>query len=241
MTPERLAQRKGLLESMDASAPAADTGPSRELDAYRQKAYDLVTGPAKAAFDLSQEKAATRDRYGQTTFGQACLLARRLVEGHVPFITINWGGWDTHKQHFEQMAKMLPVLDQGFSALLDDLAARGLLDTTIVLWGGEFGRTPKIAADPPWAGGRHHFCTAFSCVVAGGGFKGGHVVGVTDRTGERVRERPVYPWDLSASVYKLMGIDPNGRLPHPQGRVIYVTPPPPANAKKDGGILKEIM
>jgi uncharacterized protein (DUF1501 family) len=138
------------------------------------------------------------------------------------------------------MNEMLPILDKGFSALLEDLAQKGLLDTTIVVWGGEFGRTPKIAQDPPWLGGRHHYPNVFSVVVAGGGFKGGKVVGSSDRLGERVAERPVYPWDLTASIYKLLGIDPAGRLPHPQGRVVYVTPAASGQVET-GGLLKEIM
>jgi hypothetical protein len=138
------------------------------------------------------------------------------------------------------MAKKLPDLDRAFSALLEDLGRRGLLASTIVFWGGEFGASPKVAQDPPWQGGRHHFCRAFSVVVAGGGFKGGKVVGATDRTGENVARRPVYPWDLSASIYKLLGIDPDGRLPHPRGRVVYVTPRT-GGAIASGGPLTEIM
>ena len=107
------------------------------MNQYQQKTYDLILGEAKKAFDLSLEPDAMRDRYGRNDFGQSCLLARRLVEGGVPFITINHGGWDTHTKHFEQMEKKLPILDQGFSVLLDDLANRDLLKTTIVLWGGE--------------------------------------------------------------------------------------------------------
>jgi uncharacterized protein (DUF1501 family) len=158
----------------------------------------------------------------------------------VPVVTVNSGGWDTHKDHFPAMKRLLPVLDAGFAALLEDLAQRNLLDTTIVLWYGEFGRTPKIANEPPWFGGRHHYGRCFSAVVAGGGFKGGKVVGSSDTRGETVRDRPVYPWDLSASVYKLLNIDPRGRLPHPQGCVAYVTPLG-AGQVPSGGMLTEIM
>jgi hypothetical protein len=237
-TRKRADERRALLQSVDTFAREQDNnGELARLSGFQQKAYDLVLGSAKKAFDLSQEDDKLRDRYGRHKFGQSCLLALRLVENGVPFVTVNSGGWDTHKQHFERMAQMLPQLDQGFSALLDDLARRGLLNGTIVLCGGEFGRTPKIQNDPPWNGGRGHYCTAFSCAVAGGGFAGGKVVGVTDQRGERVRERPVYPWDLSGSIYKLMGIDPNGQLPHPHGCVAYVTP---RNAES-GGLLTEIM
>ena len=241
MTNERIGDRRGLLEEIDSLKSQMDKdGAMQQMDSFQQKAYGLILGEARKAFDLTQEKDEVRERYGRTTFGQSCLLARRLVENGVPFITINWGGWDTHKQHFERMAEMLPNLDKAFSALLEDLAQRGLLDSTIVVWTGEFGRTPKIAKEPPWMGGRHHFAQAFCAVVAGGGFKGGKVVGATDRTGEKVADRPIYPWDLSASIYKLMGIDPNGKLPHPQGRVVYVTPPASAEITK-GGMLTEIM
>ena len=241
MTDERLKEREALLQDVDTlGRELRDDTTVAEMDAYQKKAYSLITGDAKKAFDLSGEKKELQDRYGQTGLGRMCLLARRLVENDVPFITVSWGGWDTHKKHFETMDKKLPELDQAFSALLEDLDQRGLLETTIVFWGGEFSGTPKVAQDPPWGGGRHHFCSAFSVVVAGGGFKGGKVVGETDRTGEKVVKRPVYPWDLSASIYKLLGIDPNGRLPHPRGRVVYVTPPT-GGTIASGGMLTEIM
>lgn len=237
----RTQDRRDLVQAIDGLARRLENDPQlQQMDSYQGKAYELLLGDAKEAFNLGKESEKVRDRYGRTTFGQSCLLARRLVEQGVPFITVNWGGWDTHKQHFERMAKFLPELDQGFSALLEDLGQRGLLPTTIVTWLGEFGRTPLIAKEPPWQGGRHHFCTAFSAVVAGGGFQGGKVVGVTDGRGERVIERPIYPWNLSASMYKLLGIDPAGELPHPHGCVARVTPATSGGAQS-GGILKEIM
>jgi uncharacterized protein (DUF1501 family) len=211
-----------------------------QMDAYREKAYGLILGQAKQAFDLSQEKSELRDRYGRNRFGQSCLLARRLVENGVPFVTVNMGGWDTHRDNFNAVKRLAPTLDAGFATLLDDLKQRGLLDSTIVVWYGEFGRTPKVAWEPPWFGGRHHFASAFSAVVAGGGFTGGTVLGTSDPKGESVKDRPVYPWDLSASIYQLLGIDPNGTLPHPQGCVARVVPARAADAKS-GGILKEIM
>ncbi|MBL7141007.1 MAG: DUF1501 domain-containing protein [Planctomycetes bacterium] len=242
--PERVArtnQRRSLLEAVDTLAKEIDDNHSLDaMDAYQEKAYELVLGDAKKAFDMNEEPDPVRDRYGRTTFGQSCLLARRLVEQGVPFMTVNWGGWDTHKEHFERMEKYLPELDQGFAALLEDLAQRGLLETTIVTWFGEFGRTPKIAKEPPWFGGRHHFCNAFSAIVAGGGFKGGAVVGKTDARAEQVIERPIYPWDLSASMYQLLGIDPSGQLPHPRGCVAYVTPVVGGDVAT-GGLLTEIM
>jgi len=240
MSPERFKERRDLLKSVDQLARSVEDDQFKAVDTYQEKAYSLILGDAKKAFDLSQEKDELRLTYGRTFFGQACLLARRLVEQGVPFITINWGGWDTHKDHFPAMKSLLPVLDQGFAALLEDLAQRGLLDSTIITWFGEFGRTPKVANEPPWDGGRHHFCPAFSAVAAGGGFKGGQVVGVTDDKAEKVRERPIYPWDLTASMYKLLGIDPASRLPHPHGCVAYVTPVG-SGSVASGGLLNEIM
>jgi len=241
VTPQRIEERRALLASVDALARQADSPEVyANLDEFQRKAYGLILGDAKKAFDLTQEKDAVRDRYGRNQFGQSCLLARRLVEAGVPFITINDGGWDTHKDNFEAMRRKLPIQDAAVSALLDDLAQRGLLPTTIVTWYGEFGRTPRVANEPPWFGGRHHWGQVFSAVVAGGGFKGGRVVGSSDGRGEAVRDRPVYPWDLSASIYKLLGIDPHGKLPHPHGCVAYVSPAS-GGAMPSGGLLTEIM
>jgi hypothetical protein len=241
MTEQRVNERRNLLKSVDALAAQADKQEVyREMDEFQQKAYGLILGDARKAFDLAEEKDAVRDRYGRNQFGQSCLLARRLVEAGVPFITVNDGGWDTHKDNFEAMRKKLPIQDQGISAVLEDLAQRGLLASTVVTWYGEFGRTPRVANEAPWFGGRHHWGSAFSAVVAGGGFKGGQVIGSTDGRGETIRDRPVYPWDLSASIYKLLGIDPHGRLPHPQGCVAYVSPLAGGNVQS-GGLLTEIM
>ncbi|MBI4325226.1 MAG: DUF1501 domain-containing protein [Chloroflexi bacterium] len=241
VTEQRLQERRSLLQTVDTLAKATESDPRfQAMDEFQQKAYALILGDAKQAFDLSTEKDELKEKYGRNRFGQSCLLARRLVENGVPFITINDGGWDTHKDHFPAMQRKLPILDQGFGALLEDLAQRGLLASTIVVWYGEFGRTPKVATEPPWNGGRHHFGACFSAVVAGGGFKGGAVVGASDNRGEAVRERPAYPWDLSASMYKLLGIDPHGRLPHPQGCVAYVSPLA-SGTVQSGGLLTEIM
>jgi hypothetical protein len=241
MTEQRIAERRALLKSVDALAAQADKQDAyRELDEFQQKAYALILGDARKAFDLTQEKDEVRNRYGRNQFGQSCLLARRLVEAGVPFITINDGGWDTHKDNFPTMQKKLPIQDAAIAALLDDLAQRGLLESTIVTWYGEFGRTPRVANEAPWFGGRHHWGQVFTALVAGGGFKGGSVVGSSDARGEAVRDRPVYPWDLSASAYKLLGIDPHGKLPHPQNCVAYVSPLA-SGAIPTGGLLTEIM
>jgi uncharacterized protein (DUF1501 family) len=241
LTDERLNDRRTLLESVDALAREMDKNQTFDkMDKYQQRAYGLILGEAKKAFQMSEEKDEVRERYGRHRYGQSFLLARRLVEHGVPFITINWGGWDTHRDNFGRMKVLLPPLDQAFSALLEDLAQRGLLDSTIVTWYGEFGRTPKIAAGPPWDDGRHHYGKAMSVVVAGGGFKGGQVVGATDTKGENPAERILYPWDLSASMYTLLGIDPTGPLPHPRGCVAYVTPVASGDLES-GGMLTEIM
>lgn len=237
----RVADRRTLQQSLDSfTAGAEKEGLLRDLQGNQDKAYGVILGDARKAFDLSHEKDDLRDRYGRNTFGQSCLLARRLVENGVPFITINMGGWDTHTDNFGALKQLAPVLDKGFSTLVADLAARGLLESTLVVWYGEFGRTPKIDWASPWFGGRHHYPLASSAVVAGGGFRGGALVGSSDATGEHVKDRPVYPWDLAASMYKLLGIEPTERLPHPQGCVAYVTPLA-SGSMPTGGLLTEIM
>jgi hypothetical protein len=210
------------------------------LDLCEKEAYDLILGDAGKVFDLTQEKDDVRTRYGKTTFGQSCLLARRLVERGVPYVTINSRGWDTHKQHFQAMRQKLPQLDKGLATLLLDLSELGLLDSTIVWCCGEFGRTPKVLWEPPWDGGRGHYGPVFSALVAGGGFKGGHVVGASDAKGAEVKERPVYPCDLLRSIYTLLGIDPAASLPHPQGLKVCVSPTGEEGIKS-GGPLTEIM
>ncbi len=178
ITDQRQRSRRRLLDRLDTLAHAMpDDRQLRSLKKCEEEAYDLILGDAGKVFDLSQEKDSLRERYGRTTFGQSCLMARRLVERGVRFVTINYKGWDTHKQHFQTMQRKLPELDRGFATLLQDLSDHGLLDSTIVWWSGEFGRTPKVLWNAPWNGGRGHFGRCFSAVVAGGGFQGGHVVG----------------------------------------------------------------
>ena len=196
-------------------------------------------GDARKLFDLTNEPGEIRERYGHNTFGQSCLMARRLVESGVPYVTINYKGWDTHKQHFEIMRRKLPEMDKGMATLLQDLADRGLLDSTIVWWTGEFGRTPKVQWGAPWNGGRSHFGACFSALVAGGGFKGGRVVGASNATGEEVAERPVSPADVIGSMYELLGIDPDGPMPNPKGMDVKLLPPPKPGAS--GGRLKELV
>ena len=233
--------RRNLLHNLETFGKKMNGNPEFALMDHREKqAYELILGDAGKVFDLSKEDKKLKERYGRGDFGASCLIARRLVEQGVPYITINYSGWDTHKKHFDIMNRKLPELDRGFSTLLDDLAQRGLLDSTIVWWGGEFGRSPKVQMDAPWNGGRGHHGKCFTHVVAGGGFKGGHIVGASDEKGIAVAERPVYPWDLLGSIYDRMGIDTTARLPHPQGLDVRVSPTP-ADGIKFGGRLKEIM
>ena len=241
VSEERQRTRRELLRNLNTFNHAAKGDPRLlALGECEKEAYELILGDAGKVFDLSKESPELRERYGPSTFGQSCLMARRLVESGVPYVTINYNGWDTHKQHFQTMSRKLPELDRGFATLLEDLAQRGLLDSTIVWCGGEFGRTPKVEWEPPWSGGRNHYGKVFSSVVAGGGFKGGHIVGASDKTGEAVAERPVSPTDLIGSMYELMGIDTEATLPHPQGLALKVMPEG-ADGVKTGGRLREIM
>lgn len=241
VSDERQRARRELLHRLDSLGQALPDNPQfKKLDDCEERAYDMILGDASKLFDLTTEKDEVREQYGRNTFGQSCLMARRLVEQGVPFIAINYKGWDTHKQHFETMRRKLPELDRGLATLLQELSERGLLDSTIVWCSGEFGRTPKVQWEAPWNGGRGHYGPCFSALLAGGGFKGGHVIGTSDARGEQVAKRPVYPPDVIGSMYELLGIDPNGTLPHPQGLTVRVTPSKD-DAVKSGGRLKEIM
>ncbi|MCE5230523.1 DUF1501 domain-containing protein [bacterium] len=241
ITDQRQQSRRELMHELDTLGKTMPANQQfAKMDQAEKGAYDMILGEARKLFDLNQEPAKLRDAYGRNKFGQSCLMARRLVEAGVPFVAINYGGWDTHKQHFEAMRRQLPQMDAGFATLLSDLAGHGLLDSTIVWWSGEFGRTPRVQMEAPWNGGRGHYGECFCAVVAGGGFKGGQVVGKSDARGEEPAERPVRPQDLIGSIYELLGIDPEGQMPNPRGMDIKVMP---ANA---GGIegygrLKEIM
>ncbi|MBN1360382.1 MAG: DUF1501 domain-containing protein [Sedimentisphaerales bacterium] len=241
ISTERQQARRELLGQLNTLQRVMKDDPQLEASAQCEKqAYDLILGDAGKVFDLSQEPDELRERYGRNTLGQSCLTARRLVERGVPYVTINARGWDTHQQHFPAMRRKLPELDRGLATLLADLSDRGLLDSTIVWCCGEFGRTPKVQWESPWNGGRGHYGKVFSALVAGGGFKGGRVVGASDATGEQVAERPVYPVDLIASIYELLGIDPAATLPHPQGLSVRVTPPYEDGATS-AGRLREII
>jgi hypothetical protein len=242
ITDDRQKARRELLTKLNTMGSAMRASPQvAAAEDAKKAAYELILGQGREVFDLSKEKPELRTRYGRHTFGQDCLVARRLVETGVPYVVINYpGGWDTHSNHFATMRRQCPQLDQGLAALLADLKDRGLLESTIVWCCGEFGRGPKVDWQPPWNGGRNHYGNVFSVLVAGGGFKGGHVVGSSDDKAEEVKERPVYPVDLLGSIYQLAGIDAGARLPHPMGIEAHVLPSP-SERVKSAGLLTEIM
>jgi len=242
ITDARQKARRELLEKTNLLGYTVAALPEMEaIDQAKEKAYGLILGEGKEVFNLANEPNGLRDRYGRNTFGQECLAARRMGEAGVPYITISFpGGWDTHSNHFATMQRQCPALDQGLATLLADLSERGLLDSTLVWCTGEFGRTAKISWEPPWNGGRHHWGDVFTVLVAGGGFKGGHVVGESDAKGEYVKERPVYPADLLGSFYLLAGIDTTAKLPNPEGLDVHVLDTE-SEGMKSAGLLEEIM
>lgn len=228
----RSGRRRTLLSQVDEEFRRIDTsGVLDSVDRFTAQAYELISSPAaRAALDLGHEDAAIRDRYGRTQLGQSCLLARRLVEAGVPFVTVSSDDWDHHQDLYArlQSGEMLPAFDRGFSGLLDDLAARGLLQTTLVMFLTEFGRTPKINANQ----GRDHWSRAFSVVFAGGGVQGGQVIGSSDADGAFPKTRPVTPEDLAHSIYALLAIDPAKELPSTSGRRIQIV--------RDGRFIEEL-
>jgi hypothetical protein len=204
---ERMTRRKSILDSFDTFERNTENRQKvvHTMDDFYAQAYSLITSPvAKKAFDLKQEPAKVRDNYGRHYFGQSCLLARRLVEAGVRFITVNYGGWDTHENNFKSLKDhLLPNLDSGYAALVEDLKQRGMLDTTLVLWMGEFGRTPKVNS----SAGRDHWSQGMCVCMGGGGVKTGMVVGSTNERAEMPKERPLRVEDMAATVYKVMGVD----------------------------------
>lgn len=211
----RFQRRLALLGKLQGAAGISGQEDHRQLydDAAR-----MILSPRMEAFNLEGEPAAVRDAYGRTPFGSACLLARRLLEAGVTFIEATLGGWDTHDNNFERSRTLCGQLDQPFAALLEDLGQRGLLDTTLVVWMGEFGRTPRIN---PRAG-RDHYPRAFSAALAGGRVRGGQVIGATDDAGETVKDRPVSEKDLFQTIYTSLGIDPHKEHMSPIGRPIKI-------------------
>ncbi|WZO97358.1 DUF1501 domain-containing protein [Isosphaeraceae bacterium EP7] len=220
----RLDDRRGLLNSFDTMRRDADgSGLMEGLDGFQREAFDMVTGPAaRAAFDLSKEDPRLRDRYGRHLWGQSALLGRRLVEAGVRFVTLTYGGWDWHANLDKGMHDVLPVLDHAVGTLISDLDRRGMLDTTMVLVMGEFGRTPRINKGLPQdpTPGRDHWGDVMSVLVAGGGVPGGQTIGASNARGEVPKDRPLRPQDLSASIYRKLGIDTELAFPNRAGRPI---------------------
>lgn len=213
--PARMERRFQLMKSLDQHWRRLDQLRAADgMSQLKQRAFGLLgSSQSRRAFDLVKEPAALRDRYGRHRFGQTMLLARRLVEAEVPLITVNWSKlnadqWDTHKKNYSRLRQLLPPFDQGFAAFLEDLDQRGLLDTTLVICLGEFGRTPKINKDA----GRDHWPDCYSVVMAGGGLQRGSVFGSSDYQAAYPVDEPVAPWDLAATAFHLLGVDPDQHL-----------------------------
>jgi hypothetical protein len=217
---DRLDDRRALLRQLDRADRSRDrSGAMEGLDRFTAAAYAMITGPAaRRAFDLSREEPQVRDRYGRAGVGQACLLARRLVEAGVSFVTVNEGGWDHHGQIFPSCRRQLPALDSALAALVDDLHDRGLSDRVLLLVWGEFGRTPRVNG----SAGRDHWPGAFCAVLSGGGLKTGQVIGSSGRKGEAPADRPVRPEDVIQTVYAVLGVDPALTFPNEAGRPMPV-------------------
>jgi hypothetical protein len=230
----RAKTRRDLRASLDRMVRFNDQAtddPAVVFDKFYQQGFDLVSSTkAQAAFDISREDAKVRDRYGRNDVGQRLLLARRLVEVGVSWVTVNYGGWDDHRKLFETYkGKRLANFDQGLSALLTDLHERGLMENTLVLALGEFGRTPKVNKDA----GRDHWPHAMSVLMAGAGIPGGQIVGATDAKGYHAAENVYRPEDFAASLYTKMGIDPNQTLHTATGKPVHLV--------NEGRLIKELF
>jgi len=220
----RVNNRKWLLSQIDQQFKAIDANNEfKTVDTFYEKAYDLMkSSVAKKAFDIEAEPEAVRNRYGRTPVGQGCLLARRLVENGVRFVTVSkgWLNWDTHGRNFTTLEKLLlPELDMAYAALLEDLHQRGLLESTLVVLMGEFGRTPEVNSDA----GRDHWSKAFTVVMAGGGVKGGQVLGATDEKAAEVTKDPYQVEDLVATIYDRVGLDSTHEYETPIGRPVKLS------------------
>jgi hypothetical protein len=220
VTAGRLQRRRTMLHMIDALQHTADShlAAFEALDKHYQAALNLITAPeTKRAFEIDKEDPRLRDRYGRTRFGQSCLLARRLIEAGVRFVTVSDGGWDTHQDNFRSLkGRRIPPLDQALPELLIDLQARGLLDTTLVVWLTDFGRTPKINS----AAGRDHWASAGFAILAGAGIPGGAVLGRTDDEGSRATHNEYFTEDIAATVYTKLGIPLDLMTTTPDGRPI---------------------
>ena len=231
MDAGRISSRLNLSAQLDSSARLLEKDLDRQYDRLRHSAYDLIVdGRVRQALDLSQEPATVRNNYGRTKIGQSLLLARRLVEAGVQFVAFNAFNqeWDTHGGLLGRYKQIVPPMDQAFGSLVEDLAQRGLLDSTLVVNTGEFGRTPRMNKD----GGRDHWPNAYTSVLAGGGIRGGMVYGETDRQGAEVLGQPVAPADLLATMWHQLGIDPRAEIRDRLNRPHQVS---------DGRVLREIL
>jgi hypothetical protein len=238
LTGERFDDRTGTRAEVDTLKRFMDKqagDPALALDDHYKQAYDLMNSKeAQAAFDIAREPVRVRENYVRNGFGQRCLLARRLVEAGVPFVTVYDGGWDHHSDIFGGLRKRLPGWDQSVAALIDDLDARGMLDSTMVIALGEFGRTPKISTlSGQNKAGRDHWANAMSVLFAGGGTPGGTVVGATDGKGFAAVERVLSPENFVSTVYAKLGIDP--------GKILYMPNGRPAHLVSDPTPIKELM
>jgi len=227
----RFGRRSDLRSAVDRLKRINDEAagdPAVATDEYYRQGYSLVNSKeAQEAFDIGQETDEMRDAYGRNQFGQQCLLARRLVEGGVPFVTVYDGGWDSHSNLFPSLSKRLPYWDNTVAMLIRDLEERGMLDSTLVIALGEFGRTPKISTLPSASKpGRDHWANAMSVLMAGGKTPGGTVIGSTDRTGASAVERVLSPENFVSTVYTKLGIDPAKILYTPQGRPTHLVSDP---------------
>jgi uncharacterized protein (DUF1501 family) len=231
VTAERMEARKSLLEAVDHHFKELEQGDSLDaLDSYYQRAYALISSQhAREAFDVSKEDSALRDSYGRNPFAQRLLYARRLVEAGARFVTVVHGGWDHHNEIKKSMERQMPAVDQGLATLLTDLETRGLLASTLVVLATEFGRTTRLNND----GGRDHWPKAFSVMLAGGGVQGGQFYGRTDARGSEPIDKAVSPEDLAATMFTLLGINPEKKLMSAGDRPIDIV--------RDGKVLNELV
>ncbi len=232
LSSQRLSSRLSLLEQVNRGLDAVDRSEAlARFDQRSQQAFDLLrAGKARRAFNLDREPASLRDRYGRNRWGQSVLLARRLVEAGVSLVQVNWmrmpgdtddsPAWDTHNKNAQRLKNnLMPPMDLAYSALLEDLDTRGLLDETLVVWMGEFGRSPKING----GGGRDHWGRVFSVALAGGGIRGGQVIGSSDKIGALPRDGRVQPQDLTATTFHLLGHSPNTEMRDTLGRPLVIS------------------
>jgi uncharacterized protein (DUF1501 family) len=219
-TPQTLDRRRTLLQAFDTLQSQIHASDQiATYDEFSQKAAQMILAPqAQAAFDIGKENEKLRDEYGRSEFGQSLLMARRLVESGVRFVTVNYGGWDMHDKIFEGLDRKLPEFDHSFARFIRDMDERGTLQDTLVVCMGEFGRTPKINDKA----GRDHWGRAGSMLFAGAGVRGGNVIGATDKNGAYVTDRPVRPADVAWTIYDALGIDANRELMTPEGRPSFI-------------------